>query len=163
MKLVVTGHDENGKSIFSHAGAPPRSSSPGSYELWSTRGTIEVPDPTDAAAPAEIGYFAELGETSFKVVSVPPMKDRPEGGFGTQMPPELAKHFDPDDMEMHTTDTIDYVVVLAGQAELELDDGQKELVQAGDCIVQRGTRHAWRVVGDEPLVLAASMVGAKRG
>ena len=48
-------------------------------------------------------------------------------------------------------------------SELELDDGKKELVTQGDCVVQRGTKHAWRVVGDEPLVLCASMIGAQRG
>ncbi len=162
MKLVVTGHDENGSSIFSHAGDPPRSSSPGSYELWSTRGPIEMPDATDASAPAAIGYFPVEGETCFKVVSVPGRADRPPGGFGGQMPADLQKHFDPDDPEMHTTDTIDYVVILAGTAELELDDGRKEMVQAGDCVVQRGTRHAWRVTSDEPLVLAATLIGARR-
>ena len=162
MKLIVTGHDAEGKSVFHHAGVPPRSSSPGSYELWSTSGPISMPDPTPGDSPAAIGYFAEKGETSFKVVSVPPMKDRPSGDMGAMIPPELARHFDPDDPEMHTTDTIDYVVILSGVGELELDDGRKERVEQGDCVVQRGTRHAWRVVGDEPLVLAASMVGAER-
>ncbi len=162
MKLVVTGHDSNGASIFSHAGDPPRSSSPGSFELWSTKGPLSVPDATPADAPAQIGYFAEDGETGFKVVTVPPESQRPKGGFVGQMPPELAKHFDPQDPEMHTTDTIDYVVIISGQAELELDDGRKELVQQGDCVVQRGTKHAWRVVGDEPLVLGATLIGARR-
>ena len=73
-----------------------------------------------------------------------------------------AADFDPNDPEMHTTDTIDYVVIASGQADLELDDGCKERVVSGDCVVQRGTRHAWRVVGDEPLVLIAAMIGAKR-
>ena len=63
---------------------------------------------------------------------------------------------------MHTTDTIDYVVILGGQAELELDDGKSETVRSGDCVVQRGTRHAWRVTSDEPLILAATLIGAKR-
>ncbi len=162
MKLVVTGHDSGGKSTFSHAGEPPRSSSPGSYELWSTRGPIVMPDPTDPAEPASIGYFPVEGETAFKVVRVPGRAERPTGDFAAEMPEELRKHFDPDDPEMHTTDTIDYVVILGGTADLELDDGRKEQVAAGDCVVQRGTRHAWRVTSDEPLVLAATLIGAKR-
>ncbi len=162
MKLVVTGHDENGTSIFSHAGSPPRSSSPGSFELWSTKGAVTVPDSTPAESPAEIGYFAIDGETSFKVVTVPPASDRPQVDLMSLMPPEIAQHFDPADPEMHTTDTIDYVVILSGQADLELEQGRKERVQSGDCVVQRGTKHAWRVVGDEPLVLVAVMIGAKR-
>lgn len=162
MKLVVTGHDAAGKSIFSQASEPPRSSAPGSYELWSTQGEIVMPDSTPAESPAEIGYFPRESETCFKIVSVPPVKDRQGGDFSDQMPPELARHFDPDDPEMHTTDTIDYVVILSGEAELELDDGRKEQVRQGDCVVQRGTRHAWRVLGDEPLVLAATLIGAQR-
>lgn len=162
MKLVVTGHDAAGQSVFSHAGAPPRSSSPGSYELWSTKGPIAMPDETDPNAPAQIAYFPIEGETCFKVVRVPGRKDRPAEGFRGQMPEELAKHFDPKDPEMHTTDTIDYVVILGGSAELELDDGRKQLVETGDCVVQRGTRHAWRVTSDEPLILAATLIGARR-
>ena len=162
MKLVITGHDAKGTSTFSHAGAPPRSSSPGSYELWSTKGPLSVPDPTASELPAEIGYFAVSGETSFKVVRVPPESERGPSIDSSLLPPEIAHYFDPNDLEMHTTDTIDYVVVASGRAELELDDGRKELVEAGDCVVQRGTRHAWRVLGEEALVLIATMIGAQR-
>ena len=69
MKLVVTGHDEAGKSIFSHAGEPPKQTSPGSFDLWSTRGAIEMPDATDAQKPVELGYFPMQGESAFKIVS----------------------------------------------------------------------------------------------
>ena len=52
MKLVITGHDPEGKSVFHHAGEPSPGSSPGSYELWATRGPQRVPDPTAADRPA---------------------------------------------------------------------------------------------------------------
>lgn len=162
MKLVITGHDEDGRSVFHHAGPPPSTSSPGSHELWSTRGELVVPDATPADAPAQIGYFPAAGETGFKVVTVPPPSERGAPIDVSMMPPEIAHHFDADDPEMHTTDTIDYVVIAAGAADLELDDGARERVTAGDCVVQRGTRHAWRVVGDEPLVLIAVLIGAER-
>lgn len=163
MKLVITGHDETGRSIFSHAGTPPKETSPGSYDLWATRGALAVPDGTDAMKPAEIGYFPVDGESAFKIVSVPGRTARATMGEARgQMPEELAHYFEPDDPEMHTTDTIDYVVILGGRAELELDDGRTETVQTGDCVVQRGTRHAWRVTSDEPLILAATLIGASR-
>ena len=44
----------------------------------------------------------------------------------------------------HRTNSIDYGVVLSGQVELELDDGAKCLLSAGDIVVQRGTLHLWR-------------------
>ena len=157
MKLVVTGHDESGKSVFSFAGPPPREAHPGSYELWSTKGPITVPDEADPKAPAEIGYFPSAGETSFKIVSVPK-----SDGAAAVVSGELSSFFDADDPGMHTTDTIDYVIILGGAADLELDDGAKQVVTAGDVVVQRGTRHAWRVISDEPLVLGAVLIGASR-
>ncbi|MAG34326.1 MAG: cupin [Deltaproteobacteria bacterium] len=161
MKLVITGHDEAGKSIFSHAGTPLREVSPGTYELWATSGALEVPDATDAMKPSEIGYFPVDGESAFKVVSIPGKAAAMDDSHAP-MPEEIAHYFDSDDPGMHTTDTIDYVVILAGVAELELDDGRSETVRAGDCVVQRGTRHAWRVTSEEPLVLVATLLGAKR-
>lgn len=163
MKLVVTGHDSKGTSIFSYAGVPPRESSPGSYDLWTTRGEIAMPDAHDALAPAAIGYFPKVGETAFKIVTVPALAARAAmAGRTFEMSDELRAHFDPEDPEMHTTDTIDYVLILAGSADLELDLGKKESVKAGDCVVQRGTRHAWRVTSQEPLVLCAVLIGARR-
>ena len=159
MKLVVTGHAEGGKAVFSHVGAPPRSAGPGSYDLWATEGPLSVPDAADPSAPASVGYFPAAGQTVFKVVSVPPGMGRIDASV---LPEELRSFFDPDDAAMHTTDTIDYVMILGGAADLELDDGVAERVEAGDCVVQRGTRHAWRVVGDEPLVLGAVLIGAER-
>lgn len=159
MKLVVTGHDVAGKATFSFAGAPPRQLGAGSYDLWSTRGPLRVPDGADPSAREEIGYFPREGETSFKIVSV---SKRDEGDEPVSLPHDIAEYFDPGDPEMHTTDTIDYVIILGGAADLELDEGVTERVQTGDVVVQRGTRHAWRVVSDEPLVLGAVLIGAQR-
>jgi mannose-6-phosphate isomerase-like protein (cupin superfamily) len=157
MKLCVTGHDADGKSVFTYAGPPPQPA-PGSHELWSTKGPVRVGDGADPRDPEPVAYFPGPGESAFKVFSV-----RPDQAEHVDVPAELADLFDADDPQMHTTDTIDYVIVLGGQADLELDDGRKERVAAGDCVVQRGTRHAWRIVGDEPFVIAAVLLGAERG
>ena len=45
---------------------------------------------------------------------------------------------------MHRTSSIDYGVVLAGEIELELEDGIKTIVGPHSIIVQRGTNHKWR-------------------
>jgi mannose-6-phosphate isomerase-like protein (cupin superfamily) len=63
---------------------------------------------------------------------------------------------------MHTTDTVDYLVILSGAVQLELDDGRTVLLKPGDCIVQNGTRHAWRNVSRKPCVMAVIMIGATR-
>ena len=43
---------------------------------------------------------------------------------------------------MHTTETIDYAIILAGEIYAIMDEGEK-LMKAGDVLIQRGTNHAW--------------------
>ncbi len=113
MKLCVTGHDERGKAVFSYVGEPPRDLGPGSYDLWSTIGPIHVPDDADPKAPASIGYFPGPGETSFKIFTATP----PKGASAKlDVPAEIAGLFDANDPGMHTSDTIDYVFIIGGQA-----------------------------------------------
>jgi mannose-6-phosphate isomerase-like protein (cupin superfamily) len=64
---------------------------------------------------------------------------------------------------MHTTDTIDYGIVVRGEMTLELDDGQKMHLRQGDCIVQNGTRHRRRNPLPEPCLMAFVSLGGKRG
>jgi quercetin dioxygenase-like cupin family protein len=61
---------------------------------------------------------------------------------------------------MHTTATIDFEVVLSGSVTLELDDGEKVCLVAGDTVVQNGTRHAWHNRGQVPARIAVFLVGA---
>ena len=63
---------------------------------------------------------------------------------------------------MHTTDSTDFGVLLSGNVVLELDDGAEVSLSPGDVVVQNGTRHRWRVVGDVPATLAAFLIGARR-
>src|SRR5215472_11611580 len=44
--------------------------------------------------------------------------------------------------EMHRTETIDYIVMLAGEIDMDMDASTVTL-KAGDIMVQRGTNHAW--------------------
>ena len=74
--------------------------------------------------------------------------------------PGLAGHMEPDAPGMHTTATIDFEVVLDGEVWLELDDGVEVHLKPGDCVVQNGTRHAWRNRGSVPARLAVFIVGA---
>ncbi|HIE87364.1 MAG: cupin domain-containing protein [bacterium] len=61
---------------------------------------------------------------------------------------------------MHTTDSVDYGVILSGRIKLELDDENIVNLEAGEVFVQNGTRHAWRV--EEPCRMAAVLAGTQR-
>ncbi len=62
--------------------------------------------------------------------------------------------------EMHRTDTIDYVIVMSGEMDMELETERVHLT-AGDVIVQRGTLHNWVNNGSEPCRVAAVLIDAR--
>ena len=63
---------------------------------------------------------------------------------------------------MHKTDTIDYALVLDGEIWALMDEGET-LLRAGDCLVQRGTNHAWSNRTDAPCRVAFILVNAHPG
>ena len=65
-----------------------------------------------------------------------------------------------DEPGMHTTATVDYGIVLSGEVVLELDDGAERTVRAGDVVVQRATRHAWRNRSDADCVVAFVLISS---
>jgi len=61
---------------------------------------------------------------------------------------------------MHRSDTIDFVFIITGQVELILEGGST-ILHPGDCVVQPGTNHAWRVVGSQPCTIAGVLLSAE--
>jgi len=177
-KRVLTGRDAGGKSIFKSLDVTPKvvriDSNPGLtfYELYLTEGIPQLtgmePDPLLQGTRA----FPDPGGTMFRLISYPPK--RPEGwtppgdAYETGLSelsekiPGMGDHFERDVPGMHTTDTIDYAVVVRGEMTLELDDGQTVQLRQGDCVVQNGTRHRWRNPLSEPCLMAFVSVGGKR-
>ncbi|UGV29117.1 cupin domain-containing protein [Rhodopseudomonas boonkerdii] len=177
-RRVVTGRDENGKSVlksFDGAQVVEIDANPGLtfYELYMTEGVPQLtgrePDPMLAGTKA----FPGPGGTLFRLISYPPK--RPEGWKpppGVTMEsglrelsekvPGMGDHFERDVPGMHTSDTIDYGIVVRGEMTLELDDGQKVHLRQGDCVVQNGTRHRWRNPLEEPCLMAFISLGGKR-
>ena len=64
-----------------------------------------------------------------------------------------------DNPGMHTTQTIDYAIVLSGETDLRLDEGEVHL-RAGDIVVQRATRHGWYNRSDEPCPVAFVLISS---
>jgi len=179
-KRALTGRDAAGKSVFKSFDVTSKvvelDSNPGLtfYELYMTEGVPQLtglePDPM---LKGTIG-FPGPGGTMFRLISYPPK--RPEGykppagvTFESALKemsdkvPGMGDVFDRSAPGMHTSDTIDYGVVVRGEMTLELDDGQKVHLRQGDCIVQNGTRHRWRNPLPEPCLMAFISVGGKRG
>ena len=72
----------------------------------------------------------------------------------------IEAHDDPGDPAWHTTKTVDLIVVLSGEMDMELDEDRVHL-GPGDVVIQRGTRHAWRNTGTEPCTAVAMLISAQ--
>ena len=179
-KRALTGRDEAGKSVFKSFDVTPGvvniDSSPGLtfYELYATEGVPELTGREADPMPARLNAFPGPGGSYFRLISYPPK--RPPGWKppeGVTLESALKELNDKvpgmgDVMErgapgMHSSDTIDYGVVVRGEMTLELDDGKMVHLKQGDCIVQNGTRHRWRnPLETEPCLMAFVSVGGKR-
>jgi mannose-6-phosphate isomerase-like protein (cupin superfamily) len=142
------------------------------FEFHRLRGadsTAKLPSDGTESVPSR--YFPPSQGFRFGFFTIPPDTRKAEeeidliAAFGElqQKLPGMAEVLEPGTPGMHTTDTVDFDVVVSGECWLELDDGAEVLVKAGDCVVQNGTRHAWRNRSSEPCVIAVALVGAGRG
>jgi len=173
IRRVVTGHDAAGKAIFvdDQVVEPVTFSlAPGIefHRMWGSDSISKFPD--DGTRPDAPAYFPPRSGFRFGFFTIPP-----DGSAGVpedldleaaleeveRKLPGLAQHLEPADPGMHTTASIDYGVVISGQATLELDDGAKVVLNAGDSYVQNGTRHRWSNSGDVPAVMAIALIGAE--
>ena len=173
VRRVVTGHDRNGKAVFSsdqEVDTVTPALFPG-YEFHRLWGADQAPTfPDDGGPTAQPTYFPPVGGYRFDLVSIPPGTVSVPADLDLQAGladveeklPGLMAHLEPDDPGMHTTDTIDFEVVLSGEVILELDDGVETVLRPGDTVVQNGTRHRWVNRGTEPAVWAVFMIGAHR-
>ena len=108
-ELVVTGRDAQGGSVFHFAGTlRARRARWGATSCGRRKDGIAVPDAADPQAPAQIGYFPKDGETAWRDRQRKPGPDARAavGASAMSLPDEIRAHFDPNDPEMHTTDTI---------------------------------------------------------
>jgi len=145
IRRVVTGHDARqvAKILIDAPATNRRLSKSGgtSTLIWCTDRT-----------PADVSVGENAEDMGARVLGTPPppngtrftVNDIPPGRIGP----------------MHRTETIDYVIVLSGEIEMEMDDSTIKL-KAGDVLVQRGTNHAWINRGPKSARVAFVLIDAK--
>lgn len=151
VRRVVTGLDAQGKATFVSDGpAPAIQSSNGAatvVDLWRSH---HVPDDLRADGGALSGY-QPLPPSEGLVVRVAELP--PDG----PIPPGVKF----EEWGMHDSETIDFVVILSGEITHRLVSGKEALLKAGDTLVQRATRHAWRNRSGKPCVMAVIKVAGR--
>jgi quercetin dioxygenase-like cupin family protein len=142
VRRIVTGHNSEGKAIvkIDEIAKNIVRKRPGysSCVIWSTE---EFPadntDETDGAA-RNVPTNVPNG-TVFRVVQYEP-------GVSPRV---------------HRTDSLDYAIIVSGEIDMELDDGVRVHLKAGDVVVQRGTVHNWINRGSEPCTIAYVLTSAE--
>lgn len=177
IRRVVVTNGADGKSAVQSDATAPRiaqyRSVPGfaSALLWATPAVATVGASVAVVdATPQVSFVPAAGETRLMVVTFPPdsvmmRADFDPVAFGAEFArnaPGLAERFEMEHPGMHTTDSIDYDVVLEGEITLELDNGQEVLLKRHDVCVQHGTRHAWRNKTSQPATLLFVLTGAAR-
>jgi quercetin dioxygenase-like cupin family protein len=142
VRRVITGHDAKGKAVvkIDEVATHLFEGRPGAIgcNVWTTEGF-----PANNDGDADNGLRKGVGTTIangtiFRIL---------------EFSPGLAPR-------NHRTDSIDYIVCMSGEIDMELDDTTVHL-KAGDVMVQRGTIHNWINRGTEPCVLAVILIAAK--
>lgn len=171
MRRVITGHDNDGKSIVVLDGPPACSIGEdvgGLFELWNTDGNpINTKDRIDRA-DSEIILSPPRNGSKFRYFQINPtpegvpmdvMQDMAAEAFkkigASHHRVDTAKH-----PAMHKTDTIDYIILLKGDVTLILDQEEVD-IKPNDVVVQRGTNHAWVNNGNEPALLIAILIDSE--
>jgi quercetin dioxygenase-like cupin family protein len=145
IRRVVTGHDlDNVAKVLTDG--------PATNAKYPTPGLVSTLIWSTDSAPAKI-----------------PMGENPEDMgnrvLGSAPPPRGSRFavidFAPGKLSaMHRTETVDYVIVLEGEIEMDMDDSTVKL-RAGDLMVQRGTNHAWCNRSDKRARVAFVLIDAE--
>ena len=164
LRRVITENTANGRSRVA-LDAPPDPvleflPGAGLFEIWTDPGGASfenLPGPASLLPP-----HAGIKCRWFTVLPVPPMvrpkelADFYDGSFAAMssknIRPDTARH-----PGMHTTQTLDFIIVIEGQVKLILDEDER-LLGPGDVVVQRATNHAWSCVGNVPALLVAVLI-----
>ncbi|MEJ2863642.1 cupin domain-containing protein [Actinomycetospora flava] len=170
MKLVTTGRDGAGRSVFVEDDRPAALVASGFAGLVNTPlwADDEVPAVgADGSRPTTAGDFLPPpGGHRFFVLTIAPDQVETAPPTTAQVAefeslfPGLLATYD-GEPGMHATRTTDLGILLAGRLVLELDDGAERVLEAGDAFVQTGTRHRWRNPGPDAATFAVVMIGAR--
>ena len=143
VRRVVTGHDAQGKAIvkIDEVCTDFVEGRPNGFvrNIWTTD-TAPADNSGQQDGGARAGRFTMIENgTVFRIL---------------HFMPGLAQR-------VHRTDSIDYLIVMSGEIDMELDDGVTVHLNEGDVMVQRGTVHNWVNKGALPCTMAVILVHAK--
>lgn len=178
-KVIVTGRTATGTSqVVQQAPAVNAIEFANSrlrlLQVWGTTPGAQAPPPGAPPMPSMETFLPSPGGSRLVLVELPTTAEDASSmtnaaaveafqrDFIAKVPDLAAAHGDAQNPAMHRTVTVDYVFVMKGSIELELDNGTRVPLGAGDIVIQNSTNHAWHNVGAERAILAAVMIGVQQ-
>ena len=167
VRLVMTGHDENGRGrVISDSQVPPSPAEAAGYRFHMLWGTDKLPVyPDDGLQGTFSQTFPGVGAVRLAHLVVEPdsvylkaAADR-EGEHEDEI--EGVRTSSTRTPGMHFTPSVDMQTVISGEVWVELDDGVEVHLRAGDSMIQQGTWHAWRNHGTEAAHVIAAVIGVE--
>lgn len=165
---IVTDRTSDDESVFADEGPVPTETVLGIHflNLWGTEDGIPRVGAGDNDKSTFDPFFPGPGGSRFMICEFPP--DPPTGNSDAlaeaekEQPGGIGGVFEGENPGMHTTDSVDYGIMLEGELVLELGNGEERRITPGTCVVQRGTRHAWRNRSGRPATMAYIYLAAER-
>jgi len=174
LRRVVTGHNNHGKSIIELDEGPAKeleANGSGLFEIWMTRGLPATDNQMfrDYIAEEELALCPPDGAVKVRWFMVPPEMEGASdedkevaAAFGfAAVQAEHARVDTTRHPMMHKTKSVDYIIIIKGEVDMLLDEGEARSLKPGDVVIQRGTNHAWVNHGKEPALLVAVLVDAE--
>ena len=158
---VVTTIDKDGKAVALFDGAVPlesmRSPNPAG-DIWVTQAYPADFNWSEDRAKIKVGLHPPKNGTIFRIVDfVPTTEAIDKMPMDTMMKVAGAdapkRGLPPKHPMMHRTRTVDYAIIMSGEIDMMLDEGEVHL-KAGDVVVQQATNHAWINRGTVPCRVA---------
>jgi quercetin dioxygenase-like cupin family protein len=144
IRRIVTGHENTTAKVIIDG--------PATNEKYPDAGMISTLMWATDAMPADIAIGTSIEDVGNRILgSAPPVN-------GTRF---AILDFPPGNTAVtHRTETLDYVIVLEGEIEMDMDDSTVKL-KAGDVLIQRGTNHTWMNRSQARARIAVVLVDAK--
>ncbi len=168
VRRVVTALDASGKAVVLidertrlTAPRPPNYAA----NLWVTSTSLPDFTATDDRGKTKIGLVPPKSGTVFRIVDFAPDS---QGEHPTDMNHMMKivgaeapkRGLPPRHPMMHRTRSLDYAIVMSGEIDMLLDEGEVHL-KAGDVIVQQATNHAWVNRSGKPCRVAFILIDSQ--
>ncbi|MFN0023188.1 MAG: cupin domain-containing protein [Parvularculaceae bacterium] len=172
LRRIVTQDDANGRSsvmLDSNAAKVLAVEEAGLAEIWTAALGQGLLEGRDLLASEDVRL--EPDHTSVKVrwftvpaedSSISPAEREARAAFGFAACGASAARVDTRRHPMmHKTETLDAIILVKGEVDLLLDDGEARSLKSGDVVIQRATNHAWVNRGRETALLVAVLLSSK--